>query len=279
MIVGRFAPSPTGRLHLGHAYSALLAHRLTRASGGRFLLRIEDIDAIRCRPAFEAAILEDLAWLGVTWDGEVRRQSDHLVDYRATLDRLEALGVVYPCFCTRAEIKAEIARAGYAPHGREGPVYPGLCRGLSTGDRADRIAAGMAHALRLDAASAAAIAGPLDFGDAAHGRIVVDPGLLGDVVLARKDIGTSYHLAVVTDDALQGVTLVVRGEDLLEATHIHRLLQALLGLPAPDYHHHPLLVDDTGRRFAKRDEALTIETLRRAGRSPAEVRSMAGLPD
>jgi glutamyl-Q tRNA(Asp) synthetase len=279
MIVTRFAPSPTGRLHLGHAYSALLAHGMARAAGGRFLLRIEDIDSTRCRPEFEAAILEDLAWLGLDWDGPVRRQSDHLAEYREALDRLAALQVIYPCFCARGEILAEIARAGQAPHGREGPLYPGTCRGLSAAERQSRIAAGAAHALRLDAGRAGAITGVLEFEDRLRGRLRVDPGLLGDVVLARRDIGTSYHLAAVADDALQGVTLVVRGEDLLEATHVHRLLQHLLGLPAPEYRHHPLLRDESGKRFAKRNRAVTIEELRRSGCTPAEVRTMAGVPD
>jgi len=277
VIVTRFAPSPTGRLHIGHAHSALLAHRLARASGGRFLLRIEDIDSTRCRPEFEAAILEDLDWLGLDWDGPVRRQSEHLEEYRSVLDRLESLQVSYPCFCTRAEIQAEIASAGQAPHGRAGPLYPGTCRRLSTAERRLRIDAGVAHAMRLDAERAAAIAGPLRFEDRRRGRLEVNPGLLGDVVLARRDIGTSYHIAAVADDALQEVTLVVRGEDLLEATHVHRLLQSLLGLPEPGYHHHPLLLDESGNRFAKRNRAVTIEALRRSGRSPAEVRAMAGV--
>lgn len=279
MLTTRFAPSPTGRLHIGHAYSALLAERLARECAGRFLLRIEDIDATRCRPEFDAAILEDLAWLGLTWEQPVRRQSAHLPEYAAVLDRLAAMEVIYPCFCTRGGILAEIARAGQAPHGREGPLYPGTCRGLSAMERNERLARGEQHAMRLDAARAAAITGPLSFGDRNRGAVRVDPHLLGDAVLARRDIGTSYHVAVVADDALQGVTLVVRGEDLLEATHVHRLLQSLLGLPVPDYHHHPLRLDESGKRFAKRNRAVTIEELRRSGRSPAEVRAMAGFAD
>lgn len=274
MITSRFAPSPTGRLHLGHAASALLAHRLARAAGGRFLLRIEDIDGTRCRPEFEAGVLEDLAWLGLDWDGPLRRQSEHLADYAATLDRLAALDVIYPCFCTRGEILAEIARAGQAPHGREGPRYPGTCRKLSADERDDRMATGAPYAMRLNAGRAAQFTGPLQFEDRLRGQIEVDAALLGDVVLARRDIGTSYHVAVVTDDALQGVNLVVRGEDLLEATHVQRLLQALLGLPAPAYHHHPLLRDESGKRFAKRNRAVTLEQLRNSGTSPAEVRAM-----
>ena len=279
MIITRFAPSPTGRLHLGHAHSALLAQHAVRAAGGRLLLRIEDIDSTRCRAEFSAGILEDFAWLGLEWEEPVRRQSEHLADYAAVLARLAALELVYPCFCTRSEILAEIARAGQAPHGREGPVYPGTCRRLDAAEREERIAARANHALRLDAERAATVTGPLHFEDRRHGMIPVNPGLLGDVVLARRDIGTSYHVAAVADDALQGVTLIVRGEDLLEATHVHRLLQALLEFPTPVYHHHPLLTDATGRRLAKRNRAVTIEELRHSGRSPAAVRALAGFPD
>ncbi|MCC7275165.1 MAG: tRNA glutamyl-Q(34) synthetase GluQRS [Alphaproteobacteria bacterium] len=275
-VVTRFAPSPTGRLHLGHAHSALQGWTAARRAGGRFLLRIEDIDATRCRPEFTAAILEDLAWLGLDWDGPVRIQSTHFDDYRAALDRLDAMGLLYPCFCTRGDIRAEIARAGAAPHGPEGPVYPGTCRHLAAAERARRIAAGEPWALRLDMAAASGRAGPLAWHDRARGTIAARPEDLGDVVLARKDTPASYHLAVTVDDAVQGVTLVTRGEDLLEATHVHRLLQALLGLPVPDWHHHGLLMDASGRRYAKRDRALTLAALRAAGRSPAEVRAMAG---
>jgi glutamyl-Q tRNA(Asp) synthetase len=276
--VTRFAPSPTGLLHLGHAYAALFAWRAAREAGGRFLLRIEDIDPGRCRPEHDAAILEDLAWLGLDWDGPVRRQSEHLADYTGALDRLRGMGLVYPCFCTRADIAREIAAASQAPHGPDGPLYPGLCRGLDADERAARIAAGEAHAWRLDVAVAAAEAGPLHWTDRSHGTIAADPESLGDVVLARKDVATSYHLAVTVDDALQGVTLVTRGEDLFHATHVHRLLQALLDLPVPEWQHHPLLTGPEGRRFAKRDRALTLRALREAGHTPAEVRAMAGFP-
>jgi glutamyl-Q tRNA(Asp) synthetase len=276
--VTRFAPSPTGLLHLGHAYAALFAWRVAREAGGRFLLRIEDIDPGRCRPEHDAAILEDLAWLGLDWDGPVRRQSEHLADYTGALDRLRGMGLVYPCFCTRTDIAREIAAAGHAPHGPDGPLYPGLCRGLGADERAARIAAGEAHAWRLDVAAAAAEAGPLHWTDRSHGTIAADPESLGDVVLARKDVATSYHLAVTVDDALQGVTLVTRGEDLFHATHVHRLLQALLDLPVPEWQHHPLLTGPEGRRFAKRDRALTLRALREAGHTPAEVRAMAGFP-
>lgn len=276
-VVTRFAPSPTGRLHLGHAYSALYAQRLAADAGGRFLLRIEDIDAARCRPEFEAGIFEDLAWLGLEWEEPVWRQSERMAVYAEALGRLAARGLLYPCFCTRKDIEREIADAGHAPHGPDGPVYPGICRHLSKAERMERIEAGAPYAARLRMDRAMAAAGPLSFTDQAAGRIAVDGMPFGDVVLARKDVPASYHLAVVVDDAAQGVTLVSRGEDLLPAAHVHRLLQALLGFPEPGYAHHRLLADAAGRRFAKRDRSLTIEALRQAGHSPAEVRRMAGM--
>ncbi len=274
-IVTRFAPSPTGLLHLGHAHAALFARR----AGDRFLLRIEDIDAGRCRPGFTDAILADLAWLGLEWEQPVRRQSEHFADYAAALSRLDRLGLLYPCFCTRQGITDEIARAGQAPHGPEGAVYPGTCRRLAAAERAARRAAGQPFALRLAVDAAVARTGPLHWHDAVRGAVAAEPAAFGDVVLARKDVPASYHLAVTVDDALQGVTLVTRGDDLFAATHLHRLLQALLDLPAPDYHHHPLLTDAAGRRLAKRDRALTLGALRQSGRSPAEVRALAGFPD
>ncbi|MEX2616923.1 MAG: tRNA glutamyl-Q(34) synthetase GluQRS [Alphaproteobacteria bacterium] len=276
--VTRFAPSPTGRLHLGHAFSALFAEAAALAAGGRFLLRIEDIDRGRCRPAFEDGIYEDLAWLDLRWEKPVRRQSDHMADYRQALDRLEADGLLYPCFCTRKDLRAEAEGSVRAPHGPDGPLYPGICRGLAGAAAAERIAAGEAFALRLDMAQAAARVGPLTFTDRARGTIMVEPESCGDVVLARKDVATSYHLAVTWDDALQGVTLVTRGEDLLHATHVHRVLQALFGLPEPEYHHHELLTDDAGRRFAKRDRAETIQAMRDGGGSADAVRALAGYP-
>lgn len=275
-IVTRFAPSPTGRLHLGHAHSALAGWRAARQGGGRFLLRIEDIDPVRCRPEFTDGILEDLAWLGLDWDGPVRIQSQHLPTYGAALDRLGGEGLTYPCFCTRAEIQAEIARAGGAPHGAEGPLYPGTCHRLSAIERADRMAGGAGWAVRLDVAAAMARTGPLTWHDRRQGEQAARPDRLGDVVLARKDVPTSYHLAVTVDDALQGVTRVTRGVDLFEATHVHRLLQALLGLPVPEWDHHPLLTDAAGRRYAKRDRAVTLAAMRAAGTTPAEVRALAG---
>jgi glutamyl-Q tRNA(Asp) synthetase len=275
--VTRFAPSPTGYLHLGHVRSALEGWRAAQVAGGRFLLRLEDIDRSRCRDEYAAAIIEDLAWLGLLWDGVVRKQSEHFDDYRRALDRLEALGVLYPCFCTRREIQDEIAHAGGAPH-QSGSPYPGTCRRLSPEQRAERQHSGLDYAVRLNLASALALTGPLDwFEEGAHGprRQVADPAPLGDVVLARKDVPASYHLAVTIDDALQGVTLVTRGADLVEATHVHRVLQALLGLPTPRYRHHVLLSDATGRRLSKRDRALTIRSMRQSGISPGEILARA----
>lgn len=274
-IVTRFAPSPTGYLHLGHAYAALIAWRTAREAGGRFLLRIEDIDPVRCRPEFTAAILEDLAWLGLDWDGEVRVQSRHLPEYQRVLDALAARGLLYPCFCTRAAIAREIAASAAAPHGPDGPLYPGTCRRIPAEERAARLARGEPHALRLDMAAAlAAVSRPLFFVEGDR-RIACDPAQFGDVVLARKDIPASYHLCVTHDDALQGVTLVTRGEDLRPATHLHRLLQELMGWPAPRYAHHPLLTDAAGRRLAKRDRAVTLRQMRAAGLDAAEVRRRA----
>jgi glutamyl-Q tRNA(Asp) synthetase len=258
-IVSRFAPSPTGRLHLGHAFSAIRAHDVARAAGGRFLLRIEDIDGTRSRPEHVAAILDDLAWLGLAWDGPVVFQSARLALYAEALDRLQARGLVYRCFCTRAEIAAASLSA---PHGAEA-VYPGTCRALSLAEREAR--AGEPHCWRIDMAAAVAAAGPLDWHDEQVGVVVAEPAAQGDVILARKDAPASYHLAVTVDDAAQGVTDVVRGEDLFAATHVHRLLQALLGLPTPVYHHHPLLTDAAGGRLAKRHGAPTLEALRLRG--------------
>ncbi len=275
-VITRFAPSPSGLLHLGHAYSGWFAFQAARVmDGGRFLLRIEDIDTTRCREEFEAAIYEDLAWLGMEWQQPVRRQSEHLADYVAVSGELRARGLAYPCFCTRREIAAEIGRAGAAPHGSEGPLYPGICRGLSETERADRMAAGEDFSLRLDLQKAMAEIGAgteLRWHDRQKGWQQARPELLGDAVLARKDISTSYHVAVVTDDALQEVTLVTRGEDLFEATHLHRLLQELLGLPVPDYEHHGLICDAHGKRLAKRDEAETLRSLRERGITAEEVR-------
>ncbi len=273
--VTRFAPTPSGLLHLGHAHSALFAEALA-GEDGRFLLRIEDIDPGRCRPEFEAAIYEDLEWFGLQWDPTVRRQSEHMDDYALALEVLDDLGLVYPCFCTRAEIRAEIERSGAAPHGPDGPVYPGICRSVAEAEKRARVAAGESHALRLDMAHAAAAAGRLAWHDRDRGRLEARPEIFGDVVLARKDTPTSYHLAVTVDDHIQGVNLVTRGEDLFEATHVHRLLQTLLGLDTPEYRHHRLLRDESGERFAKRHDSLSIRSLRERGHSAEEVRAMAG---
>ena len=271
-IVTRFAPSPTGRLHLGHAYSAILAHDFARAAGGAFLLRIEDIDQGRARPEHIDAIIEDLAWLGLKWDGEVVRQSARMPLYAAALARLDAMGLVYPCFCTRAAIAAEVAASANAPHGPDGPLYPGTCRALPPEERARRMEA-EPHAWRLDVTAASAKAGPLYWEDG-DTEVQVEPGAFGDVVLARKDAPASYHLAVTVDDAAQGVTDIVRGRDLYAATDVHRLLQALLGLPVPHYHHHPLLTDSEGRRLAKRDGAPTLADLRAGGADPHALAAM-----
>ena len=274
--VTRFAPSPSGRLHLGHVHAALFAEAEARRAGGRFLLRMEDIDPGRRRAEYEAAIYEDLAWLGIRWETPVRRQSEHMADYAAAIARLQALDLLYPCFCTRREILDEVARAGRAPHGPEGVHYPGTCRGLPAGERKRREDANHPFTLRLDTGRATAMAGPLTWHDRSAGTVAADPASLGDMVLARKDIPLSYHLAVTVDDHLQGITLVTRGDDLFAATHAHRLLQALLGLDVPEYHHHRLLTDAAGRRIAKRDNPLSIRAMRQAGQTPDAVRRMAG---
>lgn len=284
--ITRFAPSPTGLLHLGHAVAAIAAHDLAKATGGRFLLRIDDIDAGRCRPEFEAMIYEDLAWMGLRWREPVRKQSECLKEYRTALARLQSLGLIYPCFCTRREIQQEAARAGQAPHGPDGPLYPGVCRGLGGDERAARTRAGAAFALRLDVAKALGrTAGPLCFPEhgqgpeAQNGWIMAQPESLGDVILARGQGGVvqhySYHLAVVVDDAAQGVTCVTRGRDLFFTTHMHCLLQALLGLPAPAYLHHALALDESGKRLAKRHDALSLQQLRTGGMQPEMVRKLA----
>ena len=268
----RFGPSPTGPLHLGHAYSALLAHDFARERGGVFRLRIEDIDPGRARAEHADGIFEDLEWLGLEWDMDVMFQSARLDVYADALQRLKERGLIYPCFCTRAEIAAEIAASASAPHGTEGPVYPGTCRGPSEADR-ERLRSKRPHAWRLDVAKAlnSRRGAPLLIWREGEREIVADPAPFGDVVLARKDAPASYHLAVTIDDAAQGVTDVVRGQDLRASTHIHRLLQALLDLPSPTYHHHDLIADASGRRLAKRHGALAIADLRAAGADPAAL--------
>jgi len=283
--VFRFAPSPNGYLHLGHALSALLNAEAARAAEGRMLLRIEDIDRTRCRPEYEAAIYEDLAWLGVTWEQPVRRQSDHFDDYRAALQRLEAMGLIYPSFESRAEIAAQVAAReleGPWPRDPDGaPLYPGTAKTMSSGERARRIEAGEPYALRLDMEKALAqVSAPLTWsesGDGADREIAANPAAWGDVILARKDTPASYHLAVVVDDALQGVTDIVRGLDLFHATAVHRLLQSLLGLPAPGYRHHRLILDADGRKLSKSTAATGLRELRAQGLTPSDIRRRVGL--
>jgi glutamyl-Q tRNA(Asp) synthetase len=277
MIVTRFAPSPTGYLHLGHAYAALFAAE----AGERFLVRLEDIDAARCRPEFSAAILEDLRWLGLAFAEPVLRQSQRMAAYRGALAKLDAQGLLYPCFCTRKDIAEEIGRSAFAPHGPDGPLYPGACRNLGTAERVRRMKA-EPYALRLDAAAAARLAGDLSFVETGAGpngeagTVAVDPLCFGDVVLARKEIFASYHLAVAVDDAWQSVALVTRGCDLFAAAHIQRVLQALLGLPVPTYRHHKLILDAQGKKFSKRDRAMTLRALRDGGASAADIRKRLG---
>jgi len=278
MIVTRFAPSPTGNLHLGHAFAALTA----RAAGQRFLVRIEDIDLTRARSEFETQIFEDLAWLGLDWEKPVLKQSTRLDAYRAAITDLDRRGLVYPCFCTRKQIGDEIALAAEAPHDPQEAVYPGTCRRLSRAERKKRQDQGMAFALRLDATRAAELTGPLSFDELGSGPAGergarrVDPLRSGDVVLARKETPASYHLAVVLDDAFQGVNVVTRGNDLFVATHVQRVLQALLALPVPDYAHHRLIVDERGRKLSKRDRSLTLRSLRESGMTPAQIQERLG---
>ena len=265
MTVTRFAPSPTGRLHLGHAWSSILAHDRARADGGRFLLRIEDIDGTRSRAEFIAGIEEDLRWLGLTWDGPAVRQSTRLDAYAHALGQLRAMGLLYPCFCTRAEIAASLA----APHGGPEGVYPGTCRALSAAEAGARMAE--PHCWRLDMGKAVARTSSLDWLDEIAGSVPANPLAHGDVVLARKDAPASYHLAVTIDDAWQGVSHIVRGADLFAATDVHRLLQALLALPTPVYSHHALLTDSGGKRLAKREGAPSLAALRESGQVGPEL--------
>jgi glutamyl-Q tRNA(Asp) synthetase len=286
--VFRFAPSPNGYLHLGHACSALLNFDAARQSGGRFLLRIEDIDSARCRPEFEAAIYQDLAWLGVTWETPVRRQSEHLDAYREALEKLSAQGLIYPSFESRAEIIGLVAqREAEAPWPRDpdgAPLYPGAAKSLAPEQRARLLQSGAPYALRLDMAAACARAGDLEWSELGEGRpdgetgmVVARPQAWGDVVLGRKETPTSYHLSVVIDDALQGVTEVVRGNDLFWSTGVHRLLQHLLGLRVPVWRHHRLILDTEGRKLSKSTEATGLRELRAGGATPADLRRLVGL--
>ena len=285
--VFRFAPSPNGYLHLGHALSALLNADMARAAGGRLLLRIEDIDTARCRPEFETAIYEDLAWLGLAWEKPVWRQSEHHDDYRAALGRLEAMGLVYPSFESRADIARLVAaKEATSPWPRDpdgAPLYPGDAKNMSVPDRKRRIDAGGPYALRLDMTAALTRAGKLTWAETGAGpngetgAIAADPAAWGDVILARKETPTSYHLAVIVDDAAQGISDVVRGCDLFHATAVHRLLQALLGLPEPRYHHHRLVLDADGSKLSKSSQSTGLRELRARGVSPADIRRLAGL--
>ena len=286
--VFRFAPSPNGLLHLGHAYSALLNFELARASGGRFLLRIEDIDPTRCKPEYETAIYEDLGWLGLAWEVPVRRQSGHLDEYRRALATLSAWGLVYPSFESRAEIgrlvAAREARGAWRRDPDGAPLYPGNAKELSAAERARLVDSGAPYALRLDMVAAVARAGDLCWDELGAGpngeagRIAASPQAWGDLVLGRKETPTSYHLSVVVDDAVQGVTEVVRGEDLFHATSVHRLLQHLLGLPEPAYRHHRLVRDEAGHKLSKSTGATGLRQLRSAGVSAAELRRRIGFP-
>jgi len=284
--VFRFAPSPNGYLHLGHALSALLNADLARETGGRLLLRIEDIDRTRCKPEYEDAIYEDLAWAGIAWEQPVRRQSEHFDAYRDALAKLQALGLVYASFESRGEIAEQVTARGEGwPRDPDGaPLYPGSRASLSDAERQARIVAGEPYALRLDMARAAALAGDLTWSEAGEGpagesgTIAANPLAWGDVILARKETPTSYHLSVVVDDALQGVTHVVRGQDLFWSTSVHRLLQVLLGFPQPAYWHHRLVRDSRGRKLSKSTLATGLRALRAGGANPMDIRRLVGLP-
>ncbi|MDY0028998.1 MAG: tRNA glutamyl-Q(34) synthetase GluQRS [Pseudobdellovibrionaceae bacterium] len=276
----RFAPSPTGYLHIGHAAALLEVWKDADQNPDHFLLRIEDIDSTRCRPEFEASILEDLAWLGIKTSHPVRRQSDHFTEYKQILDLLEEKELIYPCFCTRKEIKLEIGNAPSAPHGETGYIYPGTCKHLHISERTEKILSGHPYALRLDLDHCLKNLErrSLKWYDTIKGWQFTTPELLikthGDVVLARKDTPASYHLCVTHDDSLQHVTHITRGKDLFHSTHIHRLLQEILGYDTPSYHHHPLMTDNTGRRFAKRDKSLALRDIRKKGISGAQLKNM-----
>ncbi|MEE8295938.1 MAG: tRNA glutamyl-Q(34) synthetase GluQRS [Sphingomonadales bacterium] len=275
--ITRFAPSPTGLLHLGHAFSALLAYRTAQKNHGRFLLRIEDIDTTRSRPEFEDAIYRDLTWLGLTWEIPVRCQVDHFDDYQEALNQLDDKGVLYPCFCSRAEIRQEIKNSTGAPHGPEGPLYPGTCRKLLEEEKAEKIKNNLPFAIRLNTEKALKVVGENLFFKENGTKIKADPKNLGDVVLGRKETPSSYHLSVVVDDHLQNITHIIRGQDLFHTTPIHCLLQKLLGFQTPEYHHHALLVGEDGKRFAKRDKSITLESLKKDGRTISEIeRLIAG---
>ncbi|GJL96845.1 MAG: tRNA glutamyl-Q(34) synthetase GluQRS [Hyphobacterium sp.] len=285
--ITRFAPSPTGQLHLGHAYSALIVFEAARKAGGRFLLRIEDIDTIRCSPEFEVGIFEDLDWLGLEWEEPVRRQSEHFDDYFAVIDALATRSLVYRCFKTRKEVMEEIGRAPHHPgEGPDGIIYPGPSEPMSIDEDAARIAAGDPFAWRLSMQAVEEALGDLshltftEIGAGPNGETgecVIQPDFIGDVILARKDIGTSYHIAVTLDDALQDISHVIRGQDLFFATSLHRILQELLDLPVPVYQHHELMTGEDGERFTKRDKSETLASLRESGVKAADIREQFGI--
>lgn len=276
-IITRFAPSPSGDLHLGHAYSAKLNYDFAKNNDGDFILRIEDIDHLRCKPEHEQSIFDDLSWLGLSWNEPIRKQSEHFSDYQNALNQLDAMGLLYPCFCTRKDIRAEIDESSRAPHmkpklGPEGIIYPGICKKLSNDERQQKYDAAVPHAMRIDMNKALKLVNEkLYWTDLQTGQQLADPELLGDVVLARKDFPTSYHLSVVVDDHIQEITHVIRGQDLYYASHFHRLLQHLLGLKTVTYDHHPLLMTKDGNRLAKRDKSITLKSIRSKGVNPSEL--------
>lgn len=276
MFITRFAPSPTGRLHMGHAFSALFAESLAITERGKFLLRIEDIDKNRCRKEYTEGIYEDLEWLGIRWDSEVLIQSTRFDEYKNSINILREMEVLYPCFCSRKKIEAEQSNVGLAPHGSMQPKYSGNCRYIGPEERENRIAKREPHSWRIDCGKALSITGQLQWVDRAAGTINVESSILGDVIISRKDIETSYHLAVTLDDAHQGVSLVSRGKDLMESTHVHRLLQCLLDLPVPQWYHHKLIKDSKGKRFSKREGSLTLKEMRDSGISAEYLRRELG---
>jgi glutamyl-Q tRNA(Asp) synthetase len=279
-IITRFAPSPSGELHLGHAYSAKLNYDYAKENGGTFILRIEDIDHLRCKVEHENGIFMDLHWLGIKWPTPVRRQSEHFEDYATALKKLDQMGLLYPCFCTRKDIREEINESSRAPHlkpkmGPEGLIYPGICRHLTDKERQEKIDAGIPHAMRINLEkSLSLVPAPLYWTDLKTGQQKAEPELMGDVVLARKDFPTSYHLSVVIDDDIQNVTHVIRGEDLYYASHFQRLLQHLLDLKTVTYDHHALLTTKDGNRLAKRDKSITIKSIRESDVRPEDLDAM-----
>ena len=267
MLVTRFAPSPSGYLHLGHAYSAIFAYKIAKENDGKFILRMEDIDKTRCKTKFEQAIFEDLEWLGLKWDNPVRRQSEHFAYYQEALQKLKHRALIYPCFCTRSDILTEIMSANAAPHKGTSLIYPGTCRHLPVNVRKTKILNNENYSLRLDSERALNLSNSLYWQEHSLGKIKVKAKYFNDIIIARKDVPTSYHLAVTLDDHIQGITLVTRGEDLFESTHIQRVIQSLLGLRVPIYRHHQLLKNSKGKRFAKRNYSVTLRHLRESGYS------------